>query len=167
MDRTVTLSRHEAVVDRDWLENIGKILLNIGYTDLGDECVRIGTTYPGEEEEQDAMWQDINDTWRMPCGCTEATVLDDKHNACIIWSYLPTQKRQERINAQLEWEKEMEGKPIPRGTMMVRLDEDFSRFCVREDNYKPKANEMPIIDRAHEEGSFAYMCDHPYCRCKQ
>jgi hypothetical protein len=50
-DRTVQLSKHEAVVDRDWLHGIGELLLEAGHTELGKECVKIGTDYGDEEDE--------------------------------------------------------------------------------------------------------------------
>ena len=28
------------------------------------------------------MYLDDTNTWRMPCGCTEANVLDNNHNVC-------------------------------------------------------------------------------------
>jgi hypothetical protein len=54
-DRTVTLSKHEAVVDRDWLERIGVLLLEAGHKDLGDECIEISNGPKDEDEgEPDA-----------------------------------------------------------------------------------------------------------------
>jgi hypothetical protein len=56
MDRNITLSKHEAVVDRDWLENIGKALLEYASTDeekrLANECIEIGNNYPEEDEDE-------------------------------------------------------------------------------------------------------------------
>lgn len=43
-DKTITLSKHEAVVDRDWLHNIGELLLKTGHKEIGQECVDIGTS---------------------------------------------------------------------------------------------------------------------------
>jgi len=56
MDRTVTLSKHEAVVDRDFLEQVGTALLSYASTDeeryLANECIEIGNDY-GDEDEDD------------------------------------------------------------------------------------------------------------------
>lgn len=30
----------------------------------------------------EGMYLDPNNTWRMPCGCTEANALDGNHNVC-------------------------------------------------------------------------------------
>ena len=32
---------------------------------------------------QEGMYIDDSNTWRMPCGCTEASVLDGVHNVCV------------------------------------------------------------------------------------
>ena len=54
MDKTVTLSKHEAVVDRDFLERVGTALLSYASTDeerwLANECLEIGSE--GEEEDE-------------------------------------------------------------------------------------------------------------------
>ena len=59
----------------------------------------IGDDYPTYEDsvkmtlaEQDGMYLDENNTWRMKCGCTEANVLDGNHNECNkSYSYLTEQ----------------------------------------------------------------------------
>lgn len=55
MDRTVTLSKHEAVVDRDFLEQVGTALLSYASTDeekwLASECIEIGNNYEEEDGE--------------------------------------------------------------------------------------------------------------------
>jgi hypothetical protein len=52
MSRTVEVEKHEAVVDRDWLESIGRILLRDGHKELGEECIDLGN-YKDEEEDED------------------------------------------------------------------------------------------------------------------
>jgi len=52
MSRTVEVEKHEAVVDRDWLETIGRILLRAGHKEFGEECIRLGD-YRDEEDEED------------------------------------------------------------------------------------------------------------------
>ena len=51
----------------------------------------IGDDYPTYEDSvkmtlaernQEGMYLDENNTWRMDCGCTEANVLDGNHNVC-------------------------------------------------------------------------------------
>ncbi len=42
-DETITLSKHEVVVDRDWIEGVGKILIEEGRAILGNECIKIST----------------------------------------------------------------------------------------------------------------------------
>lgn len=55
MDMTITISKHEAVVDRDFLEQVGTALLSYASTDeekwLASECIGIGNDY--EEDEDD------------------------------------------------------------------------------------------------------------------
>jgi hypothetical protein len=62
----------------------------------------IGDDYPTYEDsvkmtlaEQDGMYLDENNTWRMKCGCTEANVLDGNHNECKkSYSYLTEQEHE-------------------------------------------------------------------------
>lgn len=54
--RTVEVDEHEAVVDRDFLENVGNALLAYASTDeekfLAGECIRIGNAHPDDEDEE-------------------------------------------------------------------------------------------------------------------
>ena len=57
MDRTVTLSKHEVVVDRDWLEGIAKKLAS--NKDLGPTAMEIQqVASPDEEEEEEESLDD-------------------------------------------------------------------------------------------------------------
>lgn len=53
--RTVQLDEHEAVVDRDWLGEVGHALLGHAAEDhemkMAEECIRISEDYPGDEED--------------------------------------------------------------------------------------------------------------------
>ena len=51
-DETVHLSKHEAVVDRDWLEGIGELLVKAGHDKIGKECIEIGNNY-GDDDDED------------------------------------------------------------------------------------------------------------------
>lgn len=55
MDMTITISKHEAVVDRDFLERVGTALLAHASTDeersLASECIEIGNDYDEEDED--------------------------------------------------------------------------------------------------------------------
>lgn len=50
----ISVDEHEAVVDRDFLEQVGTALKGYASTDeehwLADECIRIGNDYPREVE---------------------------------------------------------------------------------------------------------------------
>ena len=48
---TIQLDEHEAVVDRDWLGEIGKLLVEAGHKEIGEECITIGNNYGDEEDE--------------------------------------------------------------------------------------------------------------------
>jgi len=47
--------------------------------------------------DADGMYLDDSNTWRMPCGCSEASVLDGNHNVCrkgaVIAALIDTAER--------------------------------------------------------------------------
>lgn len=55
--RTIQLDEHEAVVDRDWLAEVGQALLGHAAEDheikMAEECIRIGNDYGDGDDDID------------------------------------------------------------------------------------------------------------------
>lgn len=49
--KTIQLDEHEAVVDRDWLGEIGKLLVEAGHKEIGEECIAIGNKHGDQEDD--------------------------------------------------------------------------------------------------------------------
>ena len=74
---------HDYATFRDALRRMGNLETDdkVAYNDSGldiealDEIIR-------DIRPAGGMYLDAEGTWREPCGCTEAAVLDDEHNVC-------------------------------------------------------------------------------------
>jgi len=64
-------------------------------------------------------------------------------------------------------------KPEPKRIIVIGNVVDnlsFGKYCVLNQEQADKANKEDhkfVCEKAHEDGSFAYLCDNKYCRCCQ
>ena len=77
-------SMPDYVTLRDTLRRVGTLETpdKVAYNDSGLDIKALDGLVR-DNRPAGGMWLDTEGTWREPCGCTEAAVLDDEHNVCL------------------------------------------------------------------------------------
>ena len=87
------------------------------------------------------MYLDDTNTWRMPCGCTEANVLDNNHNVCkdkkIMKKYQVGVKIFNSFEVEADSEEEAEQKVRELDVYKTLMDCDFNIECAYVGEYTP------------------------------